>query len=128
MPVGGARVILADTSLWIVHFRGGSDELKRALENGEVLSHPLVVGELACGNLHNREQILEYLQALPMATTATDDEVLACIERNRLHGTGLGYADMHLLASALLTPTRLWTLDGPLGREAERLRVLRTDP
>lgn len=120
-------MILADTSVWIAHFRGGTNDLRSALENGEVLCHPHVVGELACWNLRNRGQILEFLQALPAATAATDDEVLACIERNRLCGTGLGYTDVHLLASALLTPARLWTLDGALGREAKRLKVLRED-
>ena len=120
-------MILADTSVWIAHFRDGSDDLERALESGEVLCHPHVVGELACGDLRNRDAILELLQALPRAIVATDDEVLACIERNRLHGTGLGYTDVHLLASALLTPSRLWTLDRTLGREAKRLRVARED-
>jgi hypothetical protein len=120
-------VILTDTSVWIAHFRNGSDDLKRALENAEVLCHPHVVGELACGNLRNRDIILEFLQALPPATVATDEEALACVERNRLYGTGLGYTDVHLLASALLTPTRLWTLDAALGREAKRLRVARED-
>lgn len=120
-------MILADTSVWIAHLRQGSSDLERALEAGEVLCHPHVVGELACGNLRNRETILELLRALPAATLATDDEVLACIERNRLHGTGLGYTDVHLLASALLTPTRLWTLDTALGREARRLHVAPED-
>jgi len=120
-------VILADTTVWIAHFRNGSDYLKRALENAEILCHPHIVGELACGNLRNRDDILEFLRALPPATIATDDEVLACIERNHLYGTGLGYTDVHLLASAMLTPTRLWTLDGALGREAKRLHLARED-
>lgn len=120
-------MILADTSVWVDHFRKGSDVLRRALEQEEVLGHPHVVGELACGNLRNRDSILEYLAALPTATVATDAEVLACIARNRLYGTGLGYTDVHLLASALLTPTRLWTLDVALGREARRLGVSSED-
>jgi predicted nucleic acid-binding protein len=120
-------VILADTSVWIAHLRHGSDDLKRALEAGEVLCHSHVVGELACGNLRNRDNILEFLRALPVATVATDDEVLACIERKHLYGTGLGYTDVHLLASAMLTPTRLWTLDAALGREAKRLHLARED-
>ena len=120
-------MILADTSVWVAHLRNGSDDLRRALEHEEVLCHPHVVGELACGNLRNRDSILDYLVALRPATVATDAEVLACIERNRLHGTGLGYTDAHLLASALLTPTRLWTLDAALGREARRLGVARED-
>ncbi len=120
-------MILADTSVWIAHFRQGSEDLKRSLEAGEVLCHPHVVGELACGNLRNRDSILEFLRALPAATIATDDEVLACIERNHLYGTGLGYTDVHLVASAMLTPTRLWTLDAALGREARRLRLAQED-
>ena len=120
-------MILADTSVWIAHLRHGSEDLKRSLEAGEVLCHPHVVGELACGNLRNRGGILEFLRALPVAATATDDEVLACIERNHLYGTGLGYTDVHLLASAMLTPTRLWTLDAALGREARRLHLTPED-
>ena len=120
-------MILTDTSVWIAHFRNGSDDLKRALENGEVLCHRHVISELACGNLRSRDTILEFLQALPPATVATDEEVLACIERNRLHGTGLGYTDVHLLTAALLTSARLWTLESALGREAKRLRVARED-
>jgi predicted nucleic acid-binding protein len=120
-------LILADTSVWIAHFRGATTDLRSALENGEVFCHPHVLGELACGNLRNRGEILEFLRALPAATTATDAEVLACIERNHLYGTGLGFTDVHLIASALLTPTRLWTLDAALGRQAKRLKVLRED-
>jgi predicted nucleic acid-binding protein len=120
-------VILADTSVWITHFRQGSDELKRALETGDVLCHPHVVGELACGNLRNRTNILDFLRALPSATLATDEEILACIERNHLYGSGLGFTDVHLLASAMLTPTRLWTLDGALARHAKRLDLAPED-
>jgi len=114
-------VILADTSVWITHFRRGSDELKRALEAGEVLCHTHVVGELACGNLRSRTSILEFMQALPSTTLATDEEVLACLERNHLYGSGLGCSDVHLLASAMLTLTRLWTFDEALARHAKRL-------
>ncbi len=120
-------MILVDTSVWIAHFRQGAEDLGRALEDGEVLCHSHVVGELACGNLRNREDILEFLRALPAAVAATDDEVLECIERNHLYGSGLGYTDVHLLASAMLTPTRLWTLDAALGRTAKRLNLARKD-
>jgi predicted nucleic acid-binding protein len=120
-------VILADTSVWIAHFRHGSDDIRRALEAGEVLCHSHVVGELACGDLRNRNDILEFLRALPAATVATDDEVLTCIERNHLYGTGLGHTDVQLLASALLTPTPLWTHDAALRREARRLHLAPED-
>ena len=116
-------MILADTSVWVAHFRGTTQELASALENGEVLCHPHIVGELACGNLKDRAETLRLLRDLPAATIATDEEVLTCIEENRLFGTGLGYTDVHLLASALLTPTRLWTVDGALAREARRLKI-----
>ena len=118
-------MILADTSIWIAHFRGTTRELASALENGEVLCHPHIVGELACGNLRDRETTLQLLRDLPAATMATDDEVLTIVEKRLLFGTGLGYTDVHLLASALLTPARLWTFDGALAREARRLAVSR---
>lgn len=120
-------MILADTSIWIAHFRGTTRELASALVSGEVLCHPHVVGELACGNLKEREDTLQLLRDLPAATLATDDEVLTLVEEHRLFGTGLGYTDAHLLASALLTPARLWTSNAALAREARRLRVFRED-
>ncbi len=116
-------MILADTSVWVAHLRSGSPKLARALDDGDVLGHPHVVGELACGNLRNRAAILELLAELPQAVLATDQEALECIEANRLHGKGLGWTDVHLLASALLTPVRLWTLDQALAREAKRCGV-----
>jgi len=116
-------VILADTSLWVDHLRSGSRELAGALTDGEVLGHPHVTGELACGNLRNRVAILRLLRDLPQAVLATEEEALQCVEKNRLHGRGLGWTDVHLLASALLTPARLWTLDAALAREARRCGV-----
>ena len=116
-------MILADTSVWVAHLRSTSRELARALGDGEVLGHPHVRGELACGNLRNRAGILELLRDLPQAVLATQDEALECLERNRLYGRGLGWTDVHLLASARLTPARLWTLDVALAREAARQGV-----
>ncbi len=89
------------------------------------MGHPHVTGELACGNLRNREEILRLLRDLPQGVVAADEEALRCIETNRLHGRGLGWTDVHLLASALLTPARLWTLDAALAREARRCGVER---
>lgn len=116
-------MILVDTSLWVDHLRSGSRELAGALTDGEVLGHPHVTGELACGNLRSRVAILELLGDLPQAVLATEEEALQCIEKNRLYGRGLGWTDVHLLASALLTPARLWTLDAALAREARRCGV-----
>ncbi len=116
-------MILADTSIWVAHFRKSFPKLARALEDGEVFGHPHVAGELACGNLGNRAAILALLADLPQAVCATHEEALECVERNRLYGKGLGWTDVHLLASALLTPVRLWTLDRALAREAKRCGV-----
>lgn len=115
--------MLIDTSVWIDHFRRGNDTLISALEGGEVWCHPFVRGELACGNLRNRREILSLLKALPQAPTATDTEVLALVETRSLMGVGLGWVDVHLLGSALLAGVPLWTLDRSLSEAASRLGV-----
>jgi len=115
-------VILVDTSVWIEHLRRGSDRLAGLLEENLVLMHPFVRGELACGNLSNREAVLTLLGDLPRARTPTDDEVLHYIELNALMGRGIGYVDAHLLvATALNAPARLWTLDRNLRAVAKVL-------
>lgn len=116
-------MILADTPVWIDHFRLGNKRLHSLLEAGEVVGHPFVVGELACGNLRNRDEILALLRVLPAAVVADNEEVLEFIDRHQLHGAGLGWVDVHLLASAKLTKCLLWTLDKSLGRMAGKLSV-----
>jgi len=116
-------VVLVDSSIWADHLRRSDARLMQLLEAGEVLTHPLVIGELACGNLASRRQTLEWLHALPKAEEVSADEVLAFIERHRLHGTGLGIVDAHLLASMMLSTTELWTRDQALARVARRLRT-----
>ena len=116
-------MVLVDTSVWVEHFRRGSPELARRLDAGSVVCHPFVIGELACGNLKNRREILELLQTLCTCPVASHEEVLSFIEANRLMGLGLGYIDMHLLASAKLSGVPLWTLDRPLRTAAFRLNV-----
>ena len=112
-------MILVDTSVWGEHLRHGLPRLATLLQGGEVLIHPGVIGELACGNLRNRSQVLDLLQGLPMATVASDAEVLLLIERERLVGQGMGYLDVNLLASARLSHCRLWTQDRRLAAVAE---------
>ena len=112
-------MVLVDTSIWISHFREGNAELVDLLNNGEVACHPFVIGELACGNLKNRTTILSLLASLPMTIAAAHEEVLVFIESNRLMGMGLGYVDVHLIASALLTQVSLWTLDKRLEQVAD---------
>ncbi len=117
-----SRVILVDTSVWVDHFRRGNPALKELLHDERVLGHSFVVGELACGNLKNREEILGLLATLPQATRAQDSEVLHLIDTERLAGKGLGLIDAHLLASARLSDCSLWTLDKALQKAAARLK------
>ena len=111
-------MILVDTSAWVEHLRRGLPRLVTLLQEGEVLIHPWVIGELACGHLRNRGDVLELLQGLPAAVVASDSEVLLLIERERLMGRGIGYVDAHLLASARLSHCRLWTQDRRLAAVA----------
>jgi predicted nucleic acid-binding protein len=117
-------MVLVDTSVWVAHFRQGNVGLEPLLTEGLVLGHPFIVGELACGNLHNRAEILSHLAALPQAIPASHGEVLQFIETYHLMGRGLGYVDMHLLASARLSGVSLWTLDKKLQEAAMDLRVM----
>ena len=115
-------MILVDTSVWIDHLRHADEELTKALEDGEVVTHPFVIGELACGNLRNRAVVMTLLEDLPRAREATHEEVMAMVEGRRLMGAGIGYVDAHLLAATALTPaTRLWTRDKRLDGAAQRM-------
>jgi predicted nucleic acid-binding protein len=115
-------VILVDTSVWVQHLRVGEAHLAAALDQGLVLSHPWVIGELALGQLHHRAEVLGLLHRLPQAPVATAGELLELIARHRLQGTGIGYVDAQLLAATLLAPrARLWSLDKRLRAVATRL-------
>jgi predicted nucleic acid-binding protein len=117
-------VILVDTSIWVDHLRVGNTRLARFLEQGAVLGHPWVSGELALGNLGSESEVLRLLQGLPPAVVASHDEVLELIVRERLAGTGVGYVDAQLLAAARLTPdARLWAGERRLGATAARLNL-----
>jgi predicted nucleic acid-binding protein len=104
-------MILVDTSVWIEHLRAGSDRLKTLLLNEQVLCHSFVVGELACGTLQKRSEIVSMLKALPEAHLLEHEEVLSFLEARRLYGRGIGWVDAHLLASTLLTGCTLWTFE-----------------
>jgi predicted nucleic acid-binding protein len=116
-------MVLADTSVWVRHLREGDPTLEQLLDDGEVMCHPFIVGELDCGNIKNRQEILSLLQLLPQAAQAKHEEVLQFIEQNRLMGTGLGYIDVHLLASAVLTDVPLWTYDKRLNEAKKGLGI-----
>ena len=121
-------MILVDTSIWVEHLRRGVPALAAALERGTVLMHPFVRGELACGNLKNRHEVLRLLEELPGAPVATDAEALDFIERQTLMGRGMGYVDVHLLASAVLAGhAQLWTRDKPLAAAATDLKLAYTE-
>ena len=117
-------MILADTSVWIDHFRRGEPALHAALMDGEVLMHPFIIGELACGNFAKRGETLELLGQLPLSRVATHEEAMAMIGRPALMGRGIGYVDAHLLAAVALTPdARLLTNDKRLAAVASSLRL-----
>jgi predicted nucleic acid-binding protein len=117
-------VILAATSVWAGHLRCGDPELARRLDDGLVLTHPLVIGELATSALRRRDIVLGALHALPGAIVASDREVCDFIEREALFGLGLSYTDAHLLAATRLTPgCRLWTHDPKVRDIALRMRT-----
>ena len=104
-------MILVDTSVWVNHLRSSERHLKKLLFDGKVLCHTHIIGELACGNIKNRKEIISLLQALPMAPHIEFNEYLYFIDRNKLNGRGIGFVDVHLLASAQLGQVKLWTVD-----------------
>lgn len=116
-------MILADTSVWVDHFRRRDDALAELLDADDVVCHPFIIGELACGGIQNRPEILSLLAALPSLTKADDDEILAFIDHHDLMGQGLGLIDIHLLASCKLDGALLWTRDKKLRKAAAELNV-----
>ena len=116
-------MVIVDTSIWVTHLRRGSRHLEELLLDAQVACHPFMIGELACGTIKDREEFLSLLQSLPMAPTVTLDELLFFIERNKLMGMGIGFVDAHLLASAQLSRTPLWTSDKTLKLAAAELKV-----
>jgi len=115
-------MVLVDTSVWVDYLRGGDPELASLLQAGQVCSHDFVVGELACGTLRNRVQILGLVQSLQRLPTAAREETLFLIENRSLMGRGIGYIDVHLLASTIIEGARLWTKDKCLKAIAQEAR------
>ena len=117
-------MILADTSVWIDHFRSDDTSLRQELGRGNIVIHPFVTAELALGSLKQRKKILALLDRLPQAQVAQLSEVRAMIEARRLYALGLGLIDAHLIASVLLTPPGLlWTRDQRLRKAAGDLGI-----
>ena len=116
-------MILVDTSVWIDFLRSGNGLLQNLLEEGEVASHPLVIGELHVGNISKRDIFLSLLDNLPLIEEATHQEVLHFIEKNKIYGKGVGYFDTHILCSSLISNSPLWTLDKRLDKLAKELKI-----
>ena len=116
-------MILVDTSIWVDHLRVADRQLTRLLLDEVVFCHPFVVGELACGALRRRREILGLLRHLPQAPVVDHEEVLAFVDMHALMGSGLGWVDVNLLASATLAGERFWTRDRRLAQAARRLGV-----
>jgi predicted nucleic acid-binding protein len=117
-------MILTDSSVWIDHLRNENMLLRTLLNEGHILAHSLVIGEIAMGSLQHRQNFLEMLEDLPQAIEADHQEVRLLIETAKLFGRGIGYLDSHLLASARLTPgAKLWTRDRRLHEAAAYLDI-----
>ncbi|MBV9594767.1 MAG: type II toxin-antitoxin system VapC family toxin [Actinobacteria bacterium] len=117
-------MILVDTSIWVDHLRRGDATLVRLLTNSQVLGHPAITGELGLGSLANRVEVLNLLSNLPPAVRATHDEVMDFVHAHQLMGLGIGYVDVHLLASTALSGhTSLWTRDKRLRGASLRLGI-----
>ena len=116
-------MVLVDTSIWVAHLRRGDRHLERLLMDTEVICHPFIIGELACGNMVNRNEILSLLKSLPSAPVLEFDEFLFFIDENQLMRIGIGFVDVHILASAKLSGTPLWTADKKLNSAASNLSL-----
>ena len=117
-------MVLVDTSVWVDHLRSREPEVASLVDKRQIVIHPMVIGELACGNLSNRQEVLRYLSRLPRTLVAKDDEVLFFIKQRRLMGCGIGYIDAHLLAATVLHGTmRLWTHDRQMITVADELDI-----
>jgi predicted nucleic acid-binding protein len=119
-------MVLVDTSVWIDHFYKRNEHLVTLLNSGKVYTHEYVIGEIACGNIANRDEILNLLKALSFTSSVTHDEILDFISIRHLFGRGLGYIDIHILASSLISDVKLWTKNKKLNLVANELGVAYT--
>jgi len=116
-------MVLVDTSVWVAHFRKSNACLQEMLDKGDVSTHPFVIGELACGGLGNRAEVLALIQALPTSPVLSQEEFLHVVDAYRLAGRVIGFVDVHLLGSALMRSDFLWTLDTKLDAVARKLKI-----
>ena len=116
-------MILVDSSVWIRHFKKLNVEFAELLANNAVMIHPMIIGELACGSMKYRTEILQLLMTLPRAESCSLDEVVDFIEHKNIHGKRIGWVDANLLASAMVSKVSIWTFDRPLSHIARELGV-----
>lgn len=116
-------MVLVDTSVWVSHLRSGNPRLETILNDGDVVCHPFIIGELFCGKIKNRKEVFSLLNCLPLVDVVDNAEIILFIEENKLMGQGLGLIDAHLLASGLLSEVSLWTLDRSLKHQASVLGI-----
>lgn len=117
-------MVLVDTSIWVAHLRKGNRQLEQLLMDAEVICHPFIIGELACGTIKNRYEILSLLRSLPSAPVLEFDELMFFIDENQMMGIGIGFVDVHLLASARIAGISLWTTDKKLKSAAIKLSLI----
>ena len=115
--------ILVDTSVWINHLREGDQNLSHLLEQGLVACHPFIVGEIACGGIKNRQEIINLLNDLPSTEILDHSDIIDFIESRKIMNKGIGYIDVHLLGSALVSDTPLWTFDKALRKIAIQFSI-----
>ena len=115
--------MLVDTSVWIDHVRRPEPKLIALLDENDVHVHPFVIGELACGHLRPRHELTLLIQKLPSLPAVDHEEAMIFLERHALHGRGVGWIDLHLLASTMLARTTLWTRDRHMGAVAQALHI-----
>lgn len=117
-------MILADTSIWIDHLHGRKTEMPKLLSAGQIVTHPLVIAEIALGSFQHRKRTFALLESLWQVKMAELDEVRRMIEAHHLFSKGLGVTDAHLIASCLLTSgIKLWARDAALDRAARSLGI-----
>lgn len=116
-------MILVDSSIWIDHFHHSDEALKELLLSNQVCIHPFILGELSCGNISNRKEILSLLRTLRSIDLVLDEEVFILIEDRKLYGKGLGFIDLHILASALIHHVPIWTRDKSLKQVSKELGI-----
>ena len=116
-------MVVVDTSVWIDFLHKGNSDMEELLMRGNVATHELIIGELSCGNIKNRESFLEMINKLPIVESVLFNELIFFIDKHKLYGKGLGFIDCHILASAYLHNIKLWTKDKKLNQLAGELSI-----